>query len=178
VVCVKIEVEDEKRHGLSEQLRSDLWFWEKNFESAGRLREAGEVRRELIELDRNYPDEQGSIAGPVLKLQGWWSWAWNDHGTDPYRPILIVSGIIVFFGALYRGGNAFEQADPAKKPKDKGPLWLFSCLYSVDVFVPFKIAAGVKDWGWKIKDSWRWVELTERMVGTIINVFAAIEYLL
>lgn len=46
-------------------------------------------------------------------------------------------------------------------------------MYSVDTFLPVFDVTGVKEWGWQLLPSYRWVTVTERLLGLLILYSAA-----
>jgi hypothetical protein len=46
-------------------------------------------------------------------------------------------------------------------------------LFSLDTFFPVIDLSGVKSWGWTVSERYRWVVLSERVLGFVISALAA-----
>ena len=167
----------EQRNGL-EEVYSRLLFWMQNFEDLGQQRDVLAVKRELVRFREDYFDRHCQWAWGNPCQKDWWKdkvtgVAWNEHGTAPFRPVFILFGMIGAFGLFYWGANAFEEEEEGKA-RPMGNRLLFSLLYSIDTFVPLKIVTGVKeDWGWKVRNEFRYVELSEAVIGAVVTVLPA-----
>jgi hypothetical protein len=152
------------------QLETALQWWQNNFAQLGYKSDQLEANCELIQLRRNYFTEKFSwdwLTSVVLELP-------SRYGTRPYRPLKVGATVILCFGLIFWFMDPFEQKNPADpRLLPRRPRILFSVLFSIDTFLPFVNVTGVKEWGWAMKPRFRWVELTERILGVAVSALAA-----
>jgi hypothetical protein len=160
--------ESEERLSRLKQMEADLLFWKRNFLALGAQSDARIVNYEIIRLRHTYfmsPRQFDWWATFLLSLP-------NGYGTSPYRPLWIALIIIALFAVVYWRADSFV-AEGAVQRYPKIPLLPFAFFYSIDTFLPFVNVSGVKDWGWKISQKYRWVELVERLLGLLVSALAA-----
>jgi hypothetical protein len=160
---------NEEERSRLEQLEGELSFWKRNFEQLGLPIDARLANYRINELRRNH-----FLSYPA-KATNWILEKPNGFGTNPYRPLFYSIGfILVFAFVLFLRDPFIESTAPPKIPsRPKRPLILFALLYSIDTFIPIITVTGVKDWGWAVKADYRWVELTERLIGLCLSSLAA-----
>ncbi len=144
-----------------------LQQWRDNFIKIGYQRDASEVNYQIIELNRRYlmRDPADRWAAYILGLP-------NRYGTRPYRPIMIGVVVILVFAVFYWITDPFvPQEDEPKRPRR--PLPVFSLLYSIDTFIPVVAVTRVREWGWEVSPPYRFVEVSERLLGLILSGLAA-----
>jgi len=159
---------EEDRLSRLKQVETELLFWKRNFSALGAQRDARIANYEIIRLRQTYFMRPRQIEWWATMLLG----LPNAYGTSPYRPLWIALIIIGGFAVLYWWTDPFVvESEVQKYPKK--PLLPFALFYSVDTFLPVISVTGVKDWGWKISQKYRWVELLERLLGLAVGTLAA-----
>jgi hypothetical protein len=161
---------DEAERSRLKQVEAELGFWKRNFEQLGLQIDARLANYRINELRRNH------FSSYPAKASNWILEKPNGFGTNPYRPLIYSAVIILAFAALYSIRDPFieKKATPPETPsRPKRPLVIFSLLYSIDTFIPLVTITDVKDWGWIIDANYRWVELTERLIGLGLTSLAA-----
>lgn len=159
------------RKPLYDQLDLDLRFWQQNFSALGQGRDARQVYRERVELRRDHFLDWTDAE----KWEAFYMGAGTAYGTEPYRAVGIVMFVVLAFAVLYRVVDPFVPADPAR-PDQAIHRWsksVFAFLFSVDAFVPFAVATGIKDAGWAVRGGWKWAVILERTLGSIATVALA-----
>jgi hypothetical protein len=175
----QVDGSDYSEHSdFSEQVtESQLLFWKNNFIGLGYVADARLVNYEIIKLRRESMDPL-SVEWVVTGLLGLPS----GFGTKPYRPLWVSLIVVLAFSVLYWLGNAFAKdkedegdgkARSNKPARPVRPSFFFSLLYSIDTFVPLVAVTGVKEWGWKTSDEYRWIEVSERIFGLVLFGAAA-----
>jgi uncharacterized protein YjbI with pentapeptide repeats len=161
----------EARESNIRHILTELEFWRDNFSRLGHKRDATEVLYQINEYVRVWvPELQPSrlerYAGLLLK------WP-SRFGTRPFRPLWLALVVICFFAVIYWIKDPFTEKDKTKPPtKPRRPLAIFALMYSIDTFVPAIDISRVREWGWELTPSYRWVAVAERLVGLLI-VYAA-----
>jgi hypothetical protein len=147
-----------------------LQFLRKNFEELGQLDEAAQVRYAIIQIKREV--EWKKYGGKYLI--SFVPQLYNSYGTRPWQPVVAGLIFIVLFSILYFFLPAFEP-DPEKDlQRPRSPDLLFCLLYSLDTFIPIVTISGVRNWGWRVADSVRWLEVLETAIGAALSVAATI----
>jgi hypothetical protein len=162
---------EKDRDDLYNQVELDLRFWQQNFTALGQGRDARQVYRERVELQRDHFLDWTDGE----KWEAFYMGAGTAYGTEPYRAVGVVALIVVAFAVLYRVVDPFVPADPAAPDKaiHRWSKSVFAFLFSVDAFVPFAVATGVKDAGWAVRGGWKWAVILERTLGSIATVALA-----
>ena len=158
----------EERLSRLKQVETELLFWKRNFSALGAQRDARIANYEIIRLRQAYFMSPWQIE--------WWATVLlglpNGYGTSPYRPLWIALIIICGFALFYWWTDPFVVESEVQKYSKK-PLLPFALFYSIDTFLPIISVTGVKAWGWKISQKYRWVELLERLLGLAVGTLAA-----
>ncbi|HJR09054.1 MAG TPA: hypothetical protein VJ842_17475 [Pyrinomonadaceae bacterium] len=146
-------------------VQRELEFWRNNFSALGHERDANKVNYEINLLGtEGVRLERGSIEWFEAKLFS----LPNRYGTSPYRPLIAGLFVIVLFALIYLIADPFVPGEDKKSPKPKKPLFLFSLMYSIDTFIPVIDVTKVRDWGWEMSPAYRWVTVTERLLGLVV----------
>lgn len=161
-------VDKEDRRSRLEQVELRLRFWQRNFLALGYKTDALEASYQIVNLRTKYfltPARAEWWAALFLGLP-------NRYGTRPYRPLWVSLGVILLYAAIYYLSDPFVSQE-GKSHYPKTPLLMFSLLFSIDTFVPLIAISGVKEWGWYVSDGFRWVVLSERVLGLALGGLAA-----
>lgn len=160
--------DEEERQSRLWQVETHLLFWKRNFAALGQARDTARTNYEIIKLRRQYFMTPYQVEWWATLLLG----VPNGYGTSPFRPLWIALAVIAIFAFYYWRKDPFIlNGEAAKNPKQ--PLLWFALLYSVDTFLPVIEVTGVKDWGWRISQRYRWIELAERLLGLAVGALAA-----
>jgi hypothetical protein len=148
------------------EFKSELQFWNRNFDRIGQTRDAREANFQLISLKRSVdfkPFSADYWAARVLELG-------SRYGTRPLRPIGIAAvAILLFWVALSILGRFAEKE--TNNPVPGGWRVPLAFAFSVESFVPFLTLPGVRD-RWKLTQA-RWLEPIEAVLGAIVFGIAA-----
>lgn len=146
-------------------LQRELEFWKRNFNELGHELDASEVNYEINLLGtegvRLEPWSVKWLEAKLLSLP-------NRYGTSPYRPLIAGLFVVVLFALIYLIADPFIPGTENQPPRPKRPLFIFSLMYSIDTFIPVIDVTKVRDWGWNVSDAYRWVTVTERLLGLIV----------
>jgi hypothetical protein len=150
------------------QIEVELGFWKRNFEELGLHADARHANYRINELRRTY------FSSFPAKSTIWVLEKPNGFGTNPYRPLVYSTVIILAFWLLFLRRDPFiEKETPEIPRRPKRPLVIFALLYSIELFIPVVTVTGVENWGWVIAPNYRWAELTERLMGLVLTSLAA-----
>jgi hypothetical protein len=144
-----------------------LAFLEANLRATDHLAAATEVHYARVQIQR---------AGwsPQRRVLSYLPQVYNSYGTRPWQPVLLGLAMILVFAALFSWKQVFVEDADAKVIKPRTPALLHSLLFSADTFVPVISISGVRDWGWRVADPWRWLEVTERATGVALTALATV----
>jgi len=149
------------------QVETSLRFWQRNAAALNQNRDVADINYEILSLRRKHMMSTWSA--------DWWASGIaglpTRYGTRPFRPLWIALLCIGVFAVIYARRDPFV-AD-GETPMRKQPLALFAIAWSVDTFLPFVEVTGAKKWGWRMADDFRWIEMTERVLGLLITSVAA-----
>lgn len=149
------------------QIEGILLFWKRNFEALGNELDAREARFAAIKLRRkfllNWTDVEYWVS-LILEFP-------NRFGTRPYRPVWLSSIVIFIFAFIYWIKNPFVWESGREVSERYRPL--YGLLYSLETFVPFVDITGIKDWGCKLSERFRALEVVERLIGLLLASLTA-----
>jgi len=146
---------------------SELEFWKRNFHLLDRGADEKEAAYWIVAVQRRFETNPLNVASSwLLELP-------SRYGTRPYRPLFISVGCIFVFAILFWRWNVFERSTGVEQARPSTPRPLFALLFSLETFIPFLDITGVRSWGWGVRSEFRWLELSERLLGLVFSALAA-----